>query len=331
MRTTTRFALRVALVVAMAQGGTARAQEPRSLPRRVWLEARPWTCVHVLPTFARHVELACDAMGGECEVATSEGVATERASLSCDAHAPWTLRIEGSEGGETLVVTLEGDREQRLRKAAMRIARARFEELPATPAPAREQAPASESPVQPSIPTTFHWPSPQELPPDVPEPKLVPNRGGIALSSFLGVTNGRYGAGAAGMRAALAFPLPHGFYWGPGFSYVVLGEEGKYWGVRDQDGEAYLAGATVGWGAPFDHRWAGFTLDVGGGVTASTQAWGPKAAATAYGRAAFTLQIPIKSSPIRPTFTVAGMNMMDQLGEPAQMAMLEAGVAWQAW
>src|SRR5262245_23752473 len=91
--------------------------------RRVWVETRPWTCASEAGPFARDLDLACDALGGVCTVAESEVDATHRAVIVCESPARWSLRVETADRTPLYSVVLDGDREERRRKAAMWVAR----------------------------------------------------------------------------------------------------------------------------------------------------------------------------------------------------------------
>jgi len=330
----------VALVTAT---GSARADETASA-RRVWLEARPWTCSRELPAFARDVELACDALGA-CEVAASEAEATERATLRCEPGMRWRLGLAGVRAGEALDVTLTGDREQRLRRAAMWIARARLviePETPAAPPVTRTEPPEPTEPTElvQEVPAPVVLEAPARavaLPPDADTPKprrktprhWVESHGGLAASAFTGVSNNAQGA--TGLSAAFAFPLPHGFYVGPGLTYAQFSKAdwAGPWNWKDQTvGEGLLVGGTVGWGAPFDDSWVGVAVGVGGGST-----WGPAnaGAATGYGNVAVTVQVPFESWAVRPFARLSVTHLTNELGASAQIAALELGLAWRAF
>ena len=295
MKTTLRTAAWVSpllLGLALVSTGARADATPTPPPRRVWLEARPWTCARELPAFAVNVELACDAMGHECEVAPSQEVATETATLYCHADATDRWSVEVGPQGERIVASLTGDREQRLRKAAMWVARANLDgSPPPTPAPAPAPAPAPEAtpPVVIVVPA-LAGPAPHDT---SDAPTTTPtNHGGITLSSLSGVTSAA--TGVAGLHAHFAVPLPHGFYVGPSASYVSFYQVD--WsdlarGPGSTTGQGVLGGVQGGWGAPFDDHWVGGSVGVGGGGEWNNS--GPVVTPTAYGRVAFTVQVPI--------------------------------------
>ena len=52
---------------------------------------------------------------------------------------------------------------------------------------------------------------------------------------------------------------------------------------------------------------------------------------TAYGRVAFTVQVPIAHFPLRPSLTLSGMELTNRLQASTEIAMLELGITWQAF
>lgn len=339
--------------VLLAASSTALAAPPK-----IWVDVRPWTCASELGPFGRHVQLACDSIGGACEVAASEKQADFRASLACGEPEAWSLVLQKSDGSEVLSLALGGDREQRLRKAAVWVAHASVGEPPprrvkpgAAPVqPAEEPPPAelppvepppAEPPAKPRAPQVVPVPAPREIEIIVPkiEPEPTPEpaareeqpRGGIALSGFGGMSSRR--DVIAGARAYVAFPLGAGFALAPALNYARSVGHGE-------GGNLLLAGAMVGWGAPFGGRWIGFSLEGGGGASLGESSdrggemWGSghggHARHSFYGRAAGTLQFPIDFA-VRPFVSIAGTHVSNQFGRPAQTAMLDVGFAWRAF
>jgi hypothetical protein len=70
--------------------------------------------------FAREVQLACDALGGQCTVVTD--APARRAVLRCPSEGPWTLDAYDAEGRLAWTFALAG--EDRARRAAIWVARA---------------------------------------------------------------------------------------------------------------------------------------------------------------------------------------------------------------
>ena len=317
-------------------------------PAKIWVDVRPWTCASELGPFGRHVQLACDAIGGACEVASSEKQADFRASLACGEPDRWALVLQKSDGAEVLSLGLEGDREQRLRKAAVWVAHASVGEPPprrakrsaAPPEPPEEPPPAElppaePPPVKPKAPVVIPVPPPPEVeivvPPAGSEPTPAVGRveeaprGGIAVSGVGGMTS-RHSV-IAGARAYAAFPLGAGFALAPAFNYArSMGHDGG--------GNLFLGGAMLGWGAPFGGRWLGASIEGGGGASVGESGrdhrGGGGARHAFYGRAAGTLQFPVDFA-VRPFVSVAGTHVSNQFGQPAQTALFEAGFAWRTF
>jgi hypothetical protein len=318
----------------------------------IWVDVQPWTCASELGPFGRHVQLACDSLGGSCEVARTEKQAAFRAALVCGEADAWTLELHKADGSEVLSLALEGDREQRLRMAAMWAAHASVGEppppktrrsAPATPAP-----PADESePDPPALPVVIAPPQPplevRALRGDAIQAAPVARgaRGGLTLSGFAGAAAGTGGGDLlAGGRVAAGFPLGAGFYLGPAFNYARSVDHGALSGL-------YLGGVALALGAPFGGRWLGASLEGGGGASAGGSLEGADvmarpggrlmerahenpAGGAGYARAALTLQAPLDFA-LRPSLSVAAMHVTDTHGQSNELAMLDLGFAWQAW
>lgn len=357
-----RFLVGVGGAAALLLSSNAFADDSAA---KIWVDARPWTCASEVGPFARHVQLACDAVGGGCEVAASEKKADYRAALACADKEAWTLVLTESNGTEVFTLALDGDREQRLRKAAVWVAHASVGEPPparrarpsaapvpvdppadppaAKPEAAKPEAAKPEAPAvvvaaaPPTVVVVAHPPAPDATQ-DKAAPKKEEMRGGIALSGFAGPTSRRNVI--AGGRAYAAFPLGAGFALAPTFNYArsVIDHGG---------GNLFLGGAMIGWGAPFGGRWIGFSIEGGAGASVGGDddhergaRWGEEwrevrgghagTGPSAYGRAAVTLQIPL-DFPVRPFVSVAGTHVSNQLGQSAQTAMLDVGFAWRAF
>jgi hypothetical protein len=334
--------------------GPTSAPPPAPAPvlvpaRRVWIEARPWTCDHQIVALARDTELACDALGGRCQIAASEVEATHRAVLVCDSAVRWTLRIETSDGQPVVAVRLVGDREERLRKAAMWIARTE-DDGPAAGPPSGGVAPPAPGPPSPPAPALRVPSAPAASPardpatvwadePDFPPPPKPKERraGGLALDATFGVTNSSYVDSFRGLHASMVFPAGP-FHVGPVGAYDQASSFADgYAGIGHLGGRA-------GWGAPFSDRIVGLWLEsgvawgtrpnAGVGFHLRGTSFGPDNAptdfVTPYGRAEVMLQLPLKA-PLRPYVAVAGTHAINEFGEGVQSALFAAGLAWRAW
>jgi hypothetical protein len=337
----------VALSLPAVFSATARADPERAATRRLWLEVRPYTCARELPGFEANVALACDALG-QCGVARAESEATERATLLCDPDGHGLSSAALAEIGERegLFVDLRGDHEQRLRAAAMWIARTNLEGDSIVEAVPPIEPFAKPPAVVPAAPPRSLHEDPYADAAEVERAEkrarrrakgaaMLQSRTGLSLSAFTGVTNGPGTTeGTAGLRAQLALPLRAGhagFYWGPAVTYLDFFNAGwpvpGAWG--NSTGGGLLAGATIGWGAPFDNLVVGWAFEAGGGTQWGEGPW-KGVAATAYGRNALTLQLPVARVPIRPTVGVAGLVLFNQLGLTNETIVLETGFTWQA-
>ena len=350
-----RHGVAVGLVAALTLAGFGRAHAEGARPaaRRIWLEVRPRASSTTLAAFTSNVRLACDAMGGGCAVADAEEDATERATMFCDAGGPWTVGLTTLGNGEALVVALAGDREERLRRAAMWIADARLEsEAVASPAPiAGDARDESTAPSSAFAPYPFPFAVLRDAPPR--KPARAPARLGVAIASFTG-----FGSSVSeyGLDLQVALPLWRSFYWGPFASYQVMNNTGLPFASTDAGGATLghgaVGGVTIGWGAPFDDQWFGFSFTLGGGANWGTGEWSGTSGtqrcdlgassciaglppvsqgrgATGLFRSGFGIQVPFKHWPVRPTLSTA-TSFTSQLGTFAVMQTLDVGLVWQA-
>jgi hypothetical protein len=98
----------------------ARADEH---PRKLWIEARPWTCSEHIAPFARELSLACDAADGACVVAGDEASADRRLVLKC-GEPRWTLEAHDPSGARLWSAELAGGDSDRVRDGAAFVVRA---------------------------------------------------------------------------------------------------------------------------------------------------------------------------------------------------------------
>ncbi len=98
--------------------------------------------------FGREVQLACDALGGECTVVTD--APARRAVLRCPGEGPWTIDVYDAAGRLAWTFALDGD--DRMRRAAIWIARTPADTAapPRPPAEAVEPAPPAGAPPPPA-------------------------------------------------------------------------------------------------------------------------------------------------------------------------------------
>jgi hypothetical protein len=91
----------------------------------------------------------------------------------------------------------------------------------------------------------------------------------------------------------------------------------------------------LGYGAPFQHDWFGFSLELGGGAVVGPEELSEDdnsrtiAQATAYARGAFVCQFPVTAD-VRPLLSTSAFALTNELGGAAAGMTLEVGLAWQA-
>lgn len=309
---------------------TAHASEagaaPKAAARSIWIDVRPRTCASEAVTFAREVALACDALGDECRIAESEVEATHRAVLVCESPTTWTLKAEAADGRALYTVTLDGDREERHRKAAMWVARI------GNDGPTETNTTAQTPPAPLSIASG----DVQIAEKDKEGPRRPKEAwGGIALDGQIGVTNSNQGTSFRGIHGAIMYDVG-ALRVGLAGSFLQLfaaGHNATYGGDKAADLKTVAVRAGVG--APFTDSIVGLWIE--GGVswahldevslyhaTTELDFVGPS------GRAEVDLQLPFKS-PVRPYLYAAGTHTFNEFGEGVQSALVGAGLAWRAW
>ena len=336
-------ALLIAAAILPAFPRAARADDAKVM----WtFEADPWPCEDFLPALAKEVELACEASGGACGIATEKDAATFHAVLVCrrDERAPWTLAAHVNGEGDEQVwnVTLAGEPEQRLRNGALWIAR--------TPAP----EPKSKTEPTPPPPIRAPPPSREEMPPVDRGETTEPRR-----HSYGGLTaEGVYAIGGDGTRedgGRLAAYLPGRFSMHLGFSFSFTHATVTN-STLVRDGWTGRSGALFAVGAPWSDTFAGFALEGGlavgarngplvtaagancvsfpGGAGCQSSSLlqppqlydrfvGPFAAAT------LVLQLPARL-PVNLSTSMTG-EVDDYYGSAVLFFVFRAGVSWRAW
>jgi hypothetical protein len=147
-----------------------------------WVDAGE-ACGGRRTALSREIMLACEAVGSTCHVATTRAQAELVALLDCASEdGPWTLETRTVEGVLLGRVALEGVGDDRLREAAVEIARDQAPELTLVAEALRDTMPASaaEHP-----PTTPPYPGPLLVFALAPRGSLmgkgVPTAGGSAM------------------------------------------------------------------------------------------------------------------------------------------------------
>ena len=88
-----------------------------------YVELNGTTCQAQRTVFEREIALACAAVGNTCRVVTAPKDAELRAILECGADESWTLETRTVEGAVIGKVELAGTTADRLREAAVEVAR----------------------------------------------------------------------------------------------------------------------------------------------------------------------------------------------------------------
>jgi hypothetical protein len=268
--------------------GTARADASGA---RWWVVTEGESCRHERSELEREIVLACGAVGGTCRIVHSIGDAELVATLRCPGEdVTWTLETTTANGHYVGSIDLGGSREDRLRQAAMEVAR---DEAPERTLVANA--------LENALTTTRE----RDVAPDKPAGtrKLDLTLGGAAGLGGGGSSHASEpDPGMAGGRAAAGLKLGAPTTLFLGTSILT----NFYNGTKAR--RMYRAGAGFAVGAPFVP-----TSVVGGSIELGldvTEAYGPgrapgivaspRTTAGFYGRTAFILQIPLRG--IRPFF-----------------------------
>jgi hypothetical protein len=300
-------------------------------PKKLWLEARPYTCSEYLAPLARELTLACDAAGGACAVARDEGSADRRLVLHC-AEPAWSLEATDAWGASKWSVDLVGGDADRLRSAAVFAVRAESDDRALVRAPA--SPPAS-------------MPAPSEAKP-LPEPDRRPRVGepsdwslaaaphaGALVSSAQGIpeATGSLGVGVYVSRRLRSF-LPgvdlHVALTGSA-ERPVTGSNGaaldwQLGAAHAQDVQnatyepRFTAGGALGIGAPFDHTPFGALAEVGYAWRPGT--FGGQEGVQARGEVVYQL---FPTAAVRPWLGVSFRRIFDT---EKNAVGLDLGIAW---
>lgn len=263
------------LVATLASRSAAGAERDGGARWIVDVEGR--ACAAERSALEREVTLACEAVGGTCQVVASPRDAELTATVHCARHdEPWVLELRTVEGMLVSRTALEGAAADRMREAAMEVA--------------RDQAPerllAADS-----------------LRDTLTDGDRGSSAGGFKLprtSLALGATAAAGGIeGTSGGVHALA-----GMFLGAG-THATLGVTGLMGGSGRSSARHVRTGLGLSWGAPFDGSIAGCAIEGGVDVgqtyqTAFTGITSVEATtrAGAYGQGTVFLQIPLRG--LRP-------------------------------
>jgi hypothetical protein len=298
--------------------------KPASPHMSWWIEGRPWTCSDPIAPVAREVELACDAAGGHCGVASQREGADRVAAVTCGAKdAPWRLDAEDGAGKVLWSVTLGGDAASRARKAAMWIARAEGEGPPPLPAPAEPKPAAKPAATEDTPPpvTVMKAGTRDDEDEDDDHKGHHKNNHSTVTGSFVSTLRQEFGAGPTmGGRFATASRMGRSSMF---FGGAIEGVTTPSLHQADYYGHF---GPLFAMGAPYSHGTLGFAIE-GGAAVRANPATGSGPTFHAYVKGTGTIQLS-SSSEWRPFVSFSYLRTSDALD---QMVFADFGFAWDAW
>lgn len=238
-------------------------------------------CTNDRGAFEREVTLACAAVG-TCHVVGDPRAAELRATLRCFGRdEPWTLELRTVEGTLVSTTDLAGAPSDRMREAAIEIARDQ--------APERTLAAAS---LQNTLGDGDRV-SPKKW--RMPTVSLA-----VGAAGGLGTPEGFSGGG----RGLLAIAVASG-------AHLTLGMTGLMGGSAGNQARHFRGGVGVAFGAPFDGSVFGIMLegglDVGQSYLLPNVGYRSNSAQTRlgpYGQGAIVLAVPLRG--VRPYLALAG-------------------------
>jgi hypothetical protein len=219
------LAAAAAFAIVAAYASSARADASGA---RWWVTTEGSACLHEREELEREIVLACGAVGGTCRVVRSVTEAELVATLRCPAKdVAWSLETTTSSGQYLATLDLGGPVEDRLRQAAMEVA--------------RDEAPERTLAATTLANSLSRGGVPER---DVPAPKAQRERGRLDLT-FAGTIGAGGGDGLAGGRTTLGLPL--------GLPSTFLLSLAGFSNFRDDTGarRAVRASIGLGAGAPF--------------------------------------------------------------------------------
>lgn len=271
--------------IVLALVGFASPASAEFAGARWWVDTAGDACTNEKSALKREIALACGAVEGTCRVVDSIAEAELVALLRCpSADGAWTLETSTTTGRSVGSLELSGPVEDRLRQAAVEVAR--------DEAPERTLAAGA-------LENTLTGPV------DRDDARTDARR--VVDVALAGVTSAESGGTHFGGRAALGLELH-------GDTSLVLSAGGMTTGDRGID-TRYVARAGVGvtWGAPFvPTKIVGGSIDVGATFAQSYVATAnpaiPQAARTdggMFGQISLFFQIPRRG--IRPYLGLNGI------------------------
>lgn len=290
--------------VAIAVASLAAARQAHAYGGAKWFVDVSETCDREVASaegLEREVGLACAAVGGTCRVVDSPADAELRATLAC-RDGEWSLETRTIEGAPLAKVDLAGPTEDRLRAAAVEIAR---DEAP-------ERSLAIDS-LRDALPGTDHGTKRRD-----PSAFSIAAAGRASAASEVAPS-----AGARLLAGARVGALTH-------WTFSGAYEAG---GSGDGARSAFRAGTGFAWGAPLTPGPIGFIVEGGAVVDESRHVdpspgrWGfyayPQTHIGAFGQATVVVAIP--RGPVRP---YAGLSASAMTIPPNLAASVELGVAF---
>ena len=302
----------LATLVAVAFVGERDASAAPSYPAARWyVETNGAACEGERTAFEREIRLACDAVGSSCAVVATPAEADLRAVLDCSeagASDAWSLVTRMTGGTLLSSVDLSGPRGDRLREAAVEVAR--------DPTPLRSLA----------IETLRFSLSAEQANPGASRPAQTL---GVAASATALAANG------PGMPLMLGAHLLAGLEVVRSMR-VTLGLAGMAGGESLGAARAFQAGAGIAFGAPFDPSAPlGCAIEGGfstiskypAGEVSAEDELSPVTSSGGYGRATILVQWPRDG--VRPFAGVSASVVSAPVLQTA--AGLDLGVAFSAF
>lgn len=309
----------LAIVVAASTLVSASAARASNGPPSVWaIEAASEQCVVWQGLLTKEVALACEALDGSCKVSESASELPDfRVFLQCVSADEWTLEARTRNGVTLWETKVTGEVDERLRSAALQIAR--------DPVPERT---AADVMLRATLPDH-----------DYVRPKRPHRDAQLALSTTAGFAASSSSPGVAGgmswgigLRGLLAAPGS----WISDFSrpYLSLAVDGGGEGAAKHfNGRS---GAGIGFGAPWDKSYLGFSAEMGPAIVSymayrSTTSTGYFATTELvyFAQASVYLQLATESY-VRPYVALSSAIFSGQRDVPRLRGALELGLTWGA-
>ncbi|WP_394844615.1 hypothetical protein LZC95_47120 [Pendulispora brunnea] len=307
--------------LAFAMAGAVEAALP---PTPSWW-VDPASCPQWTTPLSRQIALACEATGHACDVTTSDKAA-RRLVLQCADADHWTLEAHDVSGTGLWHIEVRGGDDERLRAAAVWVARS---DVTMAAAPTTTPAtPAAPPQITLNPPPQQRW-------------------GGLDLAGRLGYYADS-GDGAPGYGAALRIHDPGELirFLPPRFnSFASLAGEATWsGGYFDERAFSLRAGVGITWHAPRTKDIIGFSLELGVGV-ARTRETNPGFSGsdrdpsrdyviTGHVPFGYLLARMIAEAPVpgifRP-FISLGLGTTVPKSPGLVMGSVEIGVRWIAW